>query len=223
MVRGEAERTADASSPSIVSMAKLSLATKRIACHWPSLRPEPGGNRDKRVSFQFKSVFRHLQVSQHFLIHFWSAKRGFNHPWEPTTFTLVLSVFEAVLKTLCLEEPRALFQPFARMLDKNALLARRLPTSGVKEIKSKNVVVWLESTLLQKTDKSFRLQQDLRKMGVIHGESKVRGWVLKVEDSILSSNMHQPLPVYFLLSHRRFVFLKSSIIALRSFGLALAL
>lgn len=42
MARGEAERAAEVSSPSIVSMAKLSLATKRIACHWPSLRPEPG-------------------------------------------------------------------------------------------------------------------------------------------------------------------------------------
>lgn len=38
---GEVVLTADASSPSMVSMAKFSLARKRTSCHSPSFRLEP--------------------------------------------------------------------------------------------------------------------------------------------------------------------------------------
>lgn len=92
MARGEAERAAVLSSPSIVSMAKLSLATKRIACHWPSLRPEPGGETDEPVSEngEFQRCFKPLQASEHFQITFASEQKKNihnNHNLEPTTST----------------------------------------------------------------------------------------------------------------------------------------
>lgn len=39
--KGAFVRTAEASSPSMVSMPKFSLAKKRTSCHSPSFRPEP--------------------------------------------------------------------------------------------------------------------------------------------------------------------------------------
>lgn len=50
------ERTAEASSPSTISMAKFSLATKRMECHWPSFRPEPVGSGGGKISLQKKTT-----------------------------------------------------------------------------------------------------------------------------------------------------------------------
>lgn len=170
-------------------------------------------------------------MSRHFQITFASeqkkkAKRGLNHPLEPTTPTdlVVFWVCESywrhyvcgIRMSKCAKNSK---QNCSVTL---SMSAWQRPVSAVEEINIKiDIYIFstrLEVRLLQKNTDNWIWE----KRGANDSSWMKGAWAVKLENSILSSNMWLALPVYFSFSQRCVVFFPSLLIARQSFALARA-
>lgn len=175
-------------------------------------------------------------MSRHFWITFVSeqkkkAKRGLNHPLEPTTPTdlVVFWVCESYWKhyvcgirmSKCAKNSK---QNCSVTL---SMSAWQRPVSAVEEINIKIDFFFFSQgwrsgccrrTLTKVTDFNWIWE----KRGANDSSLMKGAWAVKLENSILSSNIWLALPNYFSFSQRCVVFFPSLLIAHQSFALARA-